>query len=250
MRLKDKVAIITGGSQGIGEALSRRYAAEGAIVAIVNRRGDIGERVASEIRAEGNVAYSFVADITSVEGVKRVVGEVADKFGGVDILVNNAGLYLVTPVATTTEADFQAMIDVNMKAVFFLSQTVIPQFLKRGGGKILNLGSIFGNDGFPSSAVYCATKAAVALFTKSMCLELREHNICVNSIAPGFIRTPMNAQLQVNDDFNKVATGRYGGDNVWMEPEELTGAAIFLSSSDADSVNGTTLYVDRGWSSF
>jgi glucose 1-dehydrogenase len=250
MRLKDKVAIITGGSQGIGEALSRRFAQEGAHVAIVNRRAAVAKAVVDGIRASGGEAHSFVADISRVAEIHRVVGEISSRFDHIDILVNNAGTYIVTPAETTTESDWDTMVNVNLKAVFFLCQAVIPHFRLRNKGKIINLGSIFGNDGFPSSSAYCATKGAITLLTKTLCLELRDFNINVNSIAPGYVRTPMNEALQNNEAFNAVSYGRFGGKDVWMRPDEISGAAVFLASSDSDSVNGATLFVDRGWSAY
>jgi NAD(P)-dependent dehydrogenase (short-subunit alcohol dehydrogenase family) len=250
MRLKDKVAIVTGGSQGIGEAISRRYAREGARVAIVNRRAALAASVVESIKADGGEAQAFPADITKVQEIYRVVAEVTRVWGGVDILVNNAGTYIVTPAETTTEQDWQTMMDTNLKAVFFCCQAVIPEFRKRNKGKIINLGSIFGNDGFPMSSAYCATKGAIVLLTKTLCLELRDQNINVNSLAPGYIRTQMNVALQNDEGFNTMSFGRFGGKNVWMQPDELTGAAVFLASADSDSVNGTTLFVDRGWAAY
>jgi len=202
--LKDKVAIITGGSQGIGEAFSRRFAREGAHVAIVNRRAEVAKPVVDSILAAGGEARSFAADISRVAEIHRVVSEIASHWGGIDILVNNAGTYIVTPAETTTEKDWETMVNVNLKAVFFFCQAVIPHFRKRKKGKIVNLGSIFGNDGFPSSSAYCATKGAITLLTKTLCLELRDLNINVNSIAPGYVRTPMNKALQDDDAFNAV----------------------------------------------
>ena len=127
------------------------------------------------------------------------------------------------------------MLSANVKGVFFLCQSVLPIFERNGGGKIINIGSIFGNDGFPGSAIYCATKGAISLLTKVLALELRERNIQVNAIAPGWIETPLNEEFRATDpDFMRRAAERFGGPNAWMKPEELTGAAVFLASSDAD----------------
>jgi NAD(P)-dependent dehydrogenase (short-subunit alcohol dehydrogenase family) len=166
-------------------------------------------------------------------------------------VVNNAGAYLMSPLGQTTEQAFDVMISTNIKGVFFLCQSVLPVFERNGAGKIINIGSIFGNDGFPGSSIYCCTKGAISLLTKSLALELRDRNIRVNAIAPGWIETPLNEEFRATDaDFMRRAAERFGGPNPWMKPEELAGAAVFLASSDSDSVTGATLFVDRGWSAY
>jgi NAD(P)-dependent dehydrogenase (short-subunit alcohol dehydrogenase family) len=251
MRLKDRVAIVTGGSQGIGEAIARRYAAEGAKVAIVNRNAEKAGGVVAAIREAGGDATAFPADISRVPEIERIAAAVLKAYGTIDILVNNAGAYYLSPLGSTVEAEFAAMLDTNIKGVFFLCQAVLPEFERRKRGKIINIGSIFGNDGFPGSAAYCSTKGAIVLMTKTLGLELRERNIQVNAIAPGFIETPLNANYRAtNKEWMRRADERFGGPGVWMKPDELTGAAVFLASEDADAVTGTVLYVDRGWSAY
>jgi NAD(P)-dependent dehydrogenase (short-subunit alcohol dehydrogenase family) len=251
MRLKDRVAIVTGGSQGIGEAIARRYAAEGAKVAIVNRNAQKAAGVVAAIREAGGDATAFSADISRVPDIDRIVAAVLKAYGTIDILVNNAGAYYLSPLGSTIETEFDAMLDTNIKGVFFLCQAVLPEFERRKRGKIINTGSIFGNDGFPGSAAYCSTKGAIVLMTKTLGLELRERSIQVNAIAPGFIETPLNADYRAtNKEWMRRADERFGGPGVWMKPDELTGAAVFLASEDADAVTGTVLYVDRGWSAY
>lgn len=251
MRLKGQVAIVTGGSQGIGEAIARRYAAEGASVAIINRSTDKATQVVEAIRADGGTASAVAADISRVAEIDRAIAMVKDAYGSIDILVNNAGAYLLSPLGGTTEEAFDVMINTNLKAAFFLSQAVLPEFERRRRGKIINIGSIFGDGGFPGSAVYCSTKGAVTLLTKTLALELRDRNIQVNAIAPGFVATPLNAGYRAtNEEFMRRADERFGGPGVWMQPEEIAGSAVFLASSDADSVTGAVLFVDRGWSAY
>jgi NAD(P)-dependent dehydrogenase (short-subunit alcohol dehydrogenase family) len=251
MRLKGKVAIVTGGSQGIGEALAKRYAAEGAKVAILNRNEAKAQSVVRAIQAAGGDAAAFRTDVSRVSDIERALANVVEKYGTLHILVNNAAAYLMSPLGATKEEAVDVMLGANVKGVFFLCQSVLPVFERNGGGKIINMGSIFGNDGFPGSAIYCATKGAIALLTKSLAIELRERNIQVNAIAPGWIETPLNEEFRATDaDFMRRAAERFGGSNPWMKPDELTGAAVFLASSDADSVTGTTLFVDRGWSAY
>lgn len=251
MRLEGKVIVVTGGSQGIGEALARRYAREGALVAILNRSHEAGAAVAASIEADGGRCVAIACDVSAVDRLDEAVVAVHDALGPVDVLVNNAGAFVMSPLGGTSEADFDLMIGANLKGVFFLSQAVLPDFEAAGRGKIINIGSIFGNDGFPQSAVYCATKSAVHMFTKVLALDLRERNIQVNAIAPGFIETPLNADFRANNaDYRRRADERFGGPGVWMQADELTGAGVFLASEDADSVTGATLYVDRGWSAY
>jgi NAD(P)-dependent dehydrogenase (short-subunit alcohol dehydrogenase family) len=251
MRLKDRVAIVTGGSQGIGEAIARRFAAEGAKVAILNRDQKKAAAVIASIRQAGGEALAVQADIGRVGQIEAAVTHVVNEYGTVHILVNNAGLYLMSRLGKTTEATFDAMIDTNLKAVFFLCQSVLPVFERQGRGKIINIGSIFGHDGYPDSAVYCGTKGAIVVLTKSLALELRDRNIQVNAIAPGWTETPMNEHARMTDqEYLRRVDERFGGPGGWMKPDELAGSAVFLASPDADSVTGAILFVDRGWSAY
>jgi NAD(P)-dependent dehydrogenase (short-subunit alcohol dehydrogenase family) len=251
MRLDGRVTVVTGGSQGIGEAIARRYAAEGAAVAILNRDEERGAAVARSIADDGGRAVAIPCDVSQVGRLGEAVDAVHSALGPVDVLVNNAGAFVMTPLGGTDEAGFDLMIGANLKGLFFLSQEVLPDFEAAGRGKIINIGSIFGNDGFPESAIYCATKSAVHMITKVLALDLRERNIQVNAIAPGFVETPLNAGFRANNaDYRRRADERFGGPGVWMQAEELGGAAVFLASEDSDSVTGATLYVDRGWSAY
>lgn len=251
MKLAGKVIVVTGGSKGIGEALVHAYAAEGAHVAILSRNVQEGRKVAEAVRAAGGKAAAFECDVGSVAHRDATVAEIHKACGRVDVLVNNAGAYTLSPFGSTTEDQFQAMVDVNLKGLFFLSQAFLPDFEAAGAGKIINIASIFGNDGFPGSSVYCATKAGVILLTKSLAVELRSRNIQVNAIAPGWVETPLNAEIKLgNAEFNQRASERFGGGDPWMKPADIAGSAVFLASRDADAITGATLFVDRGWSAY
>jgi 3-oxoacyl-[acyl-carrier protein] reductase len=251
MQLGGKVAVVTGGSQGIGEAIARAYAREGAKVAILNRDVNKSAVVVASIASTGGEAISIHCDVARIDDVNRATGEVREQFGDIDILVNNAGVYLMSPVGGTDVPTIDRMLDVNIKGVFYLCQAVLPDFGRRGGGKIINIGSFAGNTGFPGSTIYCATKAAVALMTKAMALELRERNIQVNNIAPGCVQTPMNESYRAESEgFLRGVDERFGGPGAWMEPEELVGAAVFLATAGARSITGSTIFVDRGWSAY
>jgi len=235
----------------VAEAIARRYAREGAKVAILNRNVDKANKVVEEIRADGGIAAAFACDIASVSAIDTAVGAARDHFGDIDILVNNAGAYLMTPIGGTEEAAVDQMLDVNIKGVFFLCQAVLPGFERKGGGVVINIGSIFGNTGFPGSTIYCATKGAISLLTKTLALELRDRNIRVNSIAPGWFETPLNEGYRAtNEEFMRRADERFGGKGAWMKPEELAGTAVFLATDDARSIMGATVFVDRGWAAY
>jgi NAD(P)-dependent dehydrogenase (short-subunit alcohol dehydrogenase family) len=251
-RLQDKVAIITGGSRGMGRAYCLRFGEEGAIVAVVyHERADAAAEVVDAITANGGRAKAFQCDVTKPAESKAMVAAVADEFGGVDILINNAGLYLFTPLDETTEAEWDSQLNTTLKGPFFCAQAVLPYMKARGGGKIINIGSIFGEDGYPGSSGYCASKGAIKQLTRTLCLELRPFNIQVNTLSPGCVETDLNKEYrEESDDFMSTLQGRFGEGEPWQKPEEMAGTAVFLASSDADSVTGANVMVDRGYSAF
>lgn len=251
MFVTGKAVIITGASQGIGKALAERFAAEGASVAILDRQTEKARRVCSEINERGGRAIPVETDVSDPGAVTRSISEVIGHYGRIDVLVNNAGVYLMTPVGTTCPSDVEAMLNVNVKGLYYVSEAVLPAMASQGGGKVINIGSIYGQSGFPTSAIYCATKAAVHSLTKTMAIELRERNVQVNCLAPGLIETELNEEFRKsNQEYIRRCRERFGGENGWLKPDELTGAALFLASGASDSVTGTIMYVDRGWAAY
>jgi NAD(P)-dependent dehydrogenase (short-subunit alcohol dehydrogenase family) len=250
MRLDGKIAIVTGGSQGIGKAIARRLAVEGATVAIVYSRHDaVATQAVAEIHASGGRATAFRGDCGDVQDIRRVVSEIADGLGGVDVLVNNAGVFRTVSVAQTTEAIWDEQLDLNLKGAFFCAQAVLPHLELRGGGKIINISSIAGVAAFPNCAAYCASKGGLVNLTKALAIELAPRGVNVNTIAPGNVETPINAHLRGpgNEAYIKQMSDRTPTGRAFLDPQDVAGAAAFLASDDAKAVHGAVLLVDDGW---
>jgi NAD(P)-dependent dehydrogenase (short-subunit alcohol dehydrogenase family) len=252
MKLKDKVAIVTGGARGIGEAIARAYVAEGAHVVIADVEKAKAEALAVEL---GGKAFAVLLDVRDKASIEAMVAGVLSKLGGIDILVNNAGIFNMGPLSEVTEEDFDRQFGVNVRGLVFVTKAVAGQMVAQGrGGKIINMSSQAGRRGEPLVSIYCASKAAVISITQSLGLELIKHGINVNAIAPGVVDTPM--WDRVDSLFAKyehrplgekkrlvgeaVPAGRMG------KPEDYRGPAVFLASADSDYVVAQTLNVDGG----
>ena len=251
MKLEGKAAIVTGSSRGIGACIARRYGREGAAVAVVgNSRRERAEAVVTEIEAAGGKAAAFMADVGQVADCERLAGEVIDAFGTVDILVNNAGIFTPKPIEEVTEENWDAQQALNLKGAFFMTKAVVPTMKAKGAGKIINISSIAGCGGFPHSAAYCASKGGLTNMTKALCLELAADGINVNVLSPGNIVTDMNAALRADAEYDARQAELTPAGIGHMDPEQLTGAAVFLASADSDSVHGADLLVDNGWAAW
>ena len=251
MKLEGKAALVTGSSRGIGACIARRYGREGAAVAVVgNTRRERAEAVVAEIEAAGGKAQAFMADVGVVSDCERLAGEVIETFGTVDILVNNAGVFTPMPIEEVTEENWDAQQALNLKGAFFMTKAVVPTMKARGAGKIINISSIAGCGGFPHSAAYCASKGGLTNMTKALCLELAADGINVNALSPGNIVTDMNAALRATDGYDARQAELTPAGIGHMDPEQLTGAAVFLASADSDSVHGADLLVDNGWAAW
>ncbi|MBX6322711.1 MAG: L-iditol 2-dehydrogenase [Rhodospirillaceae bacterium] len=252
MRLKDKVAVVTGGARGIGAAIARRYVAEGARVAVADLLAAEAEALA---RALGPSAFAVALDVTRPESIDGMVEAVVRQTGGIDILVNNAAVFDMAPVLEITRESYRRVFAVNVEGLLFTLQAAAQQMVRQGrGGKIINFASQAGRRGEPLVAVYCASKAAVISITQSAGLDLIKHRINVNAISPGVVDTPMWDEVDrlfaryenrpVGEKKRLVGEavpyGRMG------TPEDLVGMAVFLASAESDYVVGQTYNVDGG----
>jgi glucose 1-dehydrogenase len=247
MKLKDQVAIVTGAGRGIGVALAKGMAREGAAVVVnYSRSAAEAERVVADILAAGGRVVAVRADVQKLAEHQALVAAALDHFGELDILVNNAGLEYRESFLTTTEEQFDHTLGVNLKGVYFLSQKAAQAMILAGkGGKIINISSCHDTVPLNLRSAYGVSKGGLAMLTKSLALELAEHKINVNSLSPGAILTEMNsAALSVPEVrarlLARIPWNRLG------ETEDCVGAAVFLASRESDYVTGVTLYVDGG----
>lgn len=243
MRLKDKVAIITGAANGIGLAAAKTFASEGARVAMADFDEETGSKRAAELSAEGYDVAFFQVNVADRSSVDSLVQNVLGHFGKIDILINNAGITRDGMLHKLAAEDFQKVVDVNLTGVFNCAQAVVPAMVQQGSGRIINTSSVSGIYGNVGQTNYAATKAGVVGMTKTWAKELGRKGINVNAVAPGFIETGMTAAVpdKVIEQMKMlVPLGRLG------LPEDIAHAYLFLASDESKYVNGTTLHVDGG----
>lgn len=244
-RLDGKTAIVTGGNRGLGGAMSYGLAQAGADIAIIQRSTDESE-VVSKIRDMGRKCEVFSYDLQNTTGIPELVGRIKEKFGSIDILVNNAGVQRRSPSVEFSEEDWDFVLQVNMKSVFFLCQAVGKEMLKNGSGKIVNVASLLSFQGGFTVPAYAASKGAVAQFTKSLSNEWASKGVNVNGVAPGYMATDMNTALIEDNTRNEQILQRIPAGR-WGKPEDMAGAVIFLASPASDYINGEIILVDGGW---
>lgn len=246
-KLQGKVAVVTGASKGIGAAIAKHLAAEGASVVVNYSSSKEGaDRVVSEIKSKGGKAVAIQANIAKEADVVRLFGETKKAFDHLDILVNNAGIYDFSPLEAITAEHFHKQFDLNVLGLIFASQQAAKHF-GSAGGSIVNISSVVSESPQPNAAVYSATKAAVDAVTKSLARELGSRKIRVNAISPGMVETEgLHSTGIADSDFRKTAEstnplGRIG------KPDDIAPAAVFFASSDSSWITGETLTISGGW---
>lgn len=243
--IKDKVAIVTGANTGLGQAICVAYAKAGAKVLGVARRSCAETK--AKIDAIGGIFNECTADLSSTTPIDNIIKTAIDLYGTVDILVNNAGIIKRADAVDVTEEDWDSVINVNQKVVFFLSQAFAKVvFAQNKKGKIINIASMLSYQGGIRVPAYCASKSAVIGFTRSLCNEWASKGINVNGIAPGYMETNNTEQIRSDSKRNDAILERIPQGR-WGRPEDIAGSAIFLASEASDYINGFTIAVDGGW---
>ena len=250
--LKDKVVIITGASQGLGEQFAYGFAEAGACVVLAARRKELLDKIAKKISDEYGVKTLVVkTDVAKEEDIINLVNQTVDEFGTVDILVNNAGMYIVKPLLEQTLDDWNTVMNVNVTSAFLASREVAKIMIPKKSGVIINISSTFGFGGTRFTELsYYTSKGAIVTMTKALAVELGEHNIRVNAIAPGFFPTPMSAGAFDDDTIRTTMIEPRTALPMFAQNEWIRGAACFLASEDARYITGHTLAVDGGWLAF
>jgi len=249
MRLEGKVALITGGTSGIGSATAVRFAGEGAAVAITGRNAERGEQVVRTIVASGGQALFIRADVRFADECRRAVEQTLDRFGKIDVLFNNAGVFHPKTVVECTEDEWDETIDSSLKGAFLMSKYVLPSMIERGSGSIIHTSSGWGIQGGDKAAAYCAAKGGLIVMAKAMAVDHGPDGIRINCVCPGDVQTPMLADDAAKRGMSWEQYASNGADRPLGRigtPEEIADAVLFLASDESSFVTGTALVVDGG----
>jgi len=244
--LQKKVALVTGGGRGLGKGIALALAGAGADVVVAARSQVELDQTEAELQALGSKSAGHRVDLLQMTEIATMVDWVEREYGCIDILVNGAGINIRKPAVEMTEADWDRVLGVNLKAVFFTSQAVAKKMIPRQRGKIINIASLSSVIGIPNIVPYCSSKGGVVQMTKAMAVEWAPFGINVNAIGPGYYRTAMTEELfnrdgWVENALKRIPLGRTG------LPQDLAGAAVLLASEASDYITGQVLYVDGGW---
>jgi NAD(P)-dependent dehydrogenase (short-subunit alcohol dehydrogenase family) len=250
MRLQDKVAIVTGSGRGIGEAIARRLADEGAKIVISDIDVPAAESAAERLRKEGKQAIAVKANVAVKADVEALVKAAVDKFGRVDILVNNAGMSVVGASENLEEARWRNGLDVMLTGTFFCSQAAGKQMIKQKSGKIISIASVNGLGAFPERACYASAKAGIMALTKVLGCEWAHHNINVNAVAPGYVETDLVKNLAASGTLDQDELARRTPLGRMAKTVEIADSVVFLASEESKYIEGQTIVVDGGWTAY
>jgi NAD(P)-dependent dehydrogenase (short-subunit alcohol dehydrogenase family) len=244
--LEGRVALVTGASRGLGQGMAIALGSAGASVALVARTKASLEETAKLIEKEGSKAYVLQADISKISEAERVVKETAEHFGQLNILLNSVGAQVRKPALEVSEQEWDYLIGVNLKSVYFITQAAAREMIKAKKGKIINITSLTSFIGLPNVSIYGASKGGIAALTRQWAIEWAKYSINVNAIGPGYFKTALTAELFKDETrakwvLSKIPLGRTG------VPEDLAGAAVFLASDASDYITGQIINVDGGW---
>ena len=241
MKLQDRVAIVFGGTSGIGEATAKAFANEGAKTVVTGRDEEDGNRIVKDIRDSNQDAIFVKADVTKKSDIQAVVDKALTTYGQIDILYNGAGIHDAYNNAVELEEDFyDKLMAINVKAPYLASKIVIPHFIKQGGGTIINVGSQATQMAGPGGSAYVTSKHAILGFSKQLAFDFGSQGIKVNTLSPGFIKTPMTEGIE-DERLERIPAKRAG------KPEEIAALAVFLASDDSNYMQGANVLMDGGW---
>ena len=247
MKLKNKVAVVTGASKGIGRAIAEVYAREGAAVVLASRSIDLLDAIAKNINANGGKAIALPVDVTNIESIEAMISKAVEVFGRLDILVNNAGISMAHPSEDLPAEQWRRALETNLFGMFYGCQAAARVMIPQGGGCIINISSIYGMVAAPGRVAYCSSKAAANMLTKVLAVEWGAKHIRVNAIAPGYTRTELvqgvidKGMIALDAIEKRTPLGRIG------EVEDMTGLAVHMASDEASYLTGSVVNVDGGW---
>ena len=249
--LEGKIALVTGASYGIGMAIATGFAQAGATIVFNDLKQELVDKGLAAYKERGINAHGYVCDVTNEDMVNELIAKIQKEVGNIDILVNNAGIIKRIPMCEMSAAEFRQVIDVDLNAPMIVSKAVIPNMIKAGHGKIINICSMMSELGRETVSAYAAAKGGLKMLTRNICSEYGEYNIQCNGIGPGYIATPQTAPLREpqadgsRHPFDSFIVAKTPAAR-WGDPEDLQGPAVFLASEASDFVNGHILYVDGG----
>lgn len=244
--LAGKTVVFTGGSKGIGKEIALTFAELKANVVISGRSEEALNEALAELKKFNSSCFAVQGDLSEIQNVRKLIDAAAEQFGTVDILVNNAGVNIAKPAMEVTEADWDTVLDLNLKSVFFASQAAAKYMIAQKSGKIINIASQMAFVGYVKRAAYCSSKGGLVQLTKALAVEWAEHGVHVNGVAPTFIETELTSKMFEDLHFQEDVNRRILLDGL-SQPKDISGAVLYLASDLANFVTGETIKVDGGW---